>query len=67
VLAPELTPEQRLQHVTMYRPTGEPFEGHRARIDVKRRVIAAYDRAVNGDATFAEADAEARSLFDDLM
>lgn len=47
--------------------TYRDFERERAQTDVKRRITAAYDRAVNGDATFAEADAEARSLIDDLI
>ncbi len=54
------------ENVTMYRPTDRDFERERAQTDVKRRVAAAYDRAVDGDVTFAEADAEARSLIDDL-
>ncbi len=54
------------EHVTMYRPTDRDFERERAQTDVKRRIAAAYDRAVDGDATFAQADAEARSLIDDL-
>jgi hypothetical protein len=58
--------ENFAQYVTMYRPADRDFEHERAQTDVKRRIIAAYDRAVDGDATFAEADAEARSLIDDL-
>jgi len=54
------------EYVTMYRPTDRDFEQERAQTDVKRRVIAAYDRAVDGESTFAEADAEARLLIDDL-
>ena len=50
----------------MYRPTDRDFEHERAQTHVKRAIAAAYDRAVDGDATFAEADAEARSLMDDL-
>ena len=49
----------------MYRPTDEPFESYRGRTDIKRRIVEVYDRAVDGDITFAEADADARSLFDD--
>lgn len=59
--------ENFAQYVTMYRPTDRDFEHERAQTNVKRRIAAAYDRAVDGDATFAEADAEARSLIDDLM
>ena len=55
------------EYVTMYRPTDRDFERERAQTDVKRRIAAAYDRAVDGDVTFAEADAEARSLIDDLI
>jgi len=55
------------ENVTMYRPADRDFERERAQTDVKRRVIAAYDRAVDGNATFAEADAEARSLLNDLV
>ena len=55
------------EYVTMYRPTDRDFERERAQTDVKRRVAAAYDRAVDGETTFAEADAEARSLIDDLI
>lgn len=58
--------ENFAQYVTMYRPTDRDFERERAQTDVKRKIAAAYDRAVDGDATFAEADAEARSLMDDL-
>ncbi len=54
------------EYVTMYRPTDRDFERERAQTDVKRRIIAAYDRAVDGEATFAEADAEAHALIDDL-
>jgi len=50
--------------MTMYRPTDEPFEAERARTDVKRQIVETYDRAVNGETTFAEADFEARSLLD---
>ena len=55
------------EYVTMFRPTDRDFERERAQTDVKRRITAAFDRAVDGDATFAEADAEARSLIDDLI
>jgi hypothetical protein len=58
--------ENFAQYVTMYRPTDRDFERERAQTDVKRRIATAYDRAVNGEATFAEADAEARALLDDL-
>ena len=58
--------ENFAEYVTMYRPTDRDFERERAQTDVKRRIAAAYDRAVNGDATFAEAVAEARALIDDL-
>jgi len=58
--------ENFAEYVTMYRPTDRDFERERAQTDVKRRVAAAYDRAVDGETTFAEADAEARSLIDDL-
>jgi hypothetical protein len=54
------------EYVTMYRPTDRDFEHERAQTDVKRRIITAYDRAVDGELTFAEADAEARTLIDDL-
>jgi Cysteine-rich CPCC len=59
--------ENFAQYVTMYRPTDRDFERERAQTDIKRRIAAAYDRAVNGEATFAEADAEARALLDNLM
>ena len=58
--------ENFVQYVTMYRPTDRDFERERAQSDVKRRITGAYDRAVDGEATFAEADAQARSLMDDL-
>jgi len=51
----------------MYRPTDRSFEGKRAQTDVKRRITAAYDRAVGGEATFAEADAEAHALIDEAL
>jgi hypothetical protein len=51
----------------MYRPTDRDFERERAQTDVKRRITEAYDRAVDGEVTFAEADAEARELLDDLI
>ena len=50
----------------MYRPTDRDFEHERAQTNVKRRIAAAYDRSVDGEATFAEADAEARVLMDEL-
>jgi Cysteine-rich CPCC len=53
-------------HVTMYRPTDRDFERERAQTDIKRRIIAAYDRSVEGETTFAQADAEAWSLLDEL-
>jgi hypothetical protein len=53
-------------YVTMYRPTDRDFEHERAQTDVKRRIMHAYDRCVDGETTFAEADAEARSLIDEL-
>ena len=56
--------ENFARYMTMYRPTDEPFETERARTDVKRQIVETYDRAVNGEATFAEADFEARSLLD---
>jgi hypothetical protein len=59
--------ENFVQYVTMYRPTDRDFEHERAQTNVKRRIAEAYDRAVNGEATFAEADAEARELLDDLI
>jgi hypothetical protein len=59
--------ENFAQYVTMYRPTDRDFERERAQTDVKRRVTDAYDRAVNGEVTFAEADAVARELLDDLI
>jgi hypothetical protein len=59
--------ENFAQYVTMYRPADRDFEHERAQTDVKRRIIAAYDRAVDGEATFAEADAEARTMIDELM
>jgi len=58
--------ENFAQYVTMYRPTDRDFEHERAQTHVKRAIAAAYDRAVDGDVTFAEADAEARSLIDEL-
>jgi Cysteine-rich CPCC len=58
--------ENFAQYVTMYRPTDRDFERERAQTHVKRHITAAYDRAVDGEATFAEADAEARSLMDEL-
>ena len=59
--------ENFAQYTTMYRPSDRDFERERAQSDVKRRIMAAYDRAVDGEATFAEADAEARSLMDELF
>jgi hypothetical protein len=59
--------ENFAQYVTMYRPTDRDFERERAQTNVKRGIAAAYDRAVDGEATFAEADAEARALLDDLV
>jgi hypothetical protein len=56
--------ENFARYMTMYRPTDEPFESERARTDVKRQVVETYDRAVNGETTFAEADFEARALLD---
>lgn len=53
-------------YTTMYRPTDRDFEHERAQSDVKRRIAGAYDRCVDGEATFAEADAEARVLIDEL-
>ncbi len=53
-------------YVTMYRPTDRDFEHERAQTNIKRRIMAAYDRCVDGDCTFAQADAEARSLIDEL-
>jgi Cysteine-rich CPCC len=58
--------ENFAQYVTMYRPADRDFERERAQTDVKRRIVAAYDRAVDGETTFAEADAEAFSLLDEL-
>jgi cysteine-rich CPCC protein len=58
--------ENFAQYVTMYRPTDRDFEHERAQTNVKRAIAAAYDRAVDGETTFAESDAEARSLIDDL-
>ena len=58
--------ENFAQYVTMYRPTDRDFEHERAQTNVKRRIVAAYDRSVDGEATFAEADAEARALMDEL-
>jgi Cysteine-rich CPCC len=55
------------QYFTMYRPADRDFERERARTDVKRRIAEVYDRAVDGDATFAESDAEARALLDRLL
>lgn len=54
------------EYVTMYRPTDRDFERERARTDVKRRIAAAYDRCVDGEAIFSESDAEARALMGDL-
>lgn len=53
-------------YVTMYRPTDRDFERERAQTDVKRRIATAYERCVDGEQTFLEADAEARALMDDL-
>jgi hypothetical protein len=58
--------ENFAQYVTMYRPTDRDFERERAQTNVKRRIAAAFDRSVDGEAIFAEADAEARVLMDDL-
>ncbi|BDE04880.1 hypothetical protein WPS_01560 [Vulcanimicrobium alpinum] len=58
--------ENYAAYTTMYRPTDRDFEHERAQSNVKRAIAAAYDRSVEGDATFAEADAEARALMDDL-
>ena len=58
--------ENFAEYVTMYRPTDRDFERERAQTNVKRRIAAAYDRAVDGESTFAEADAEARAMMDDL-
>ena len=58
--------ENFAQYATMYRPADRDFERERAESAVKRRIMAAYDRAVDGEATFAEADAEARWLMDEL-
>ena len=58
--------ENFAQYLTMYRPTDRDFEHERAQTYLKRRIVEAYDRAVDGDTTFAEADAEARSLIDEL-
>ena len=58
--------ENFAQYVTMYRPTDRDFERERAQTNVKRRIAAAFDRSVDGEAIFAEADAEARALMDDL-
>jgi uncharacterized Zn finger protein (UPF0148 family) len=59
--------ENFAQYLTMYRATDEAFERYRARTDVTRRVVEAYDRVVDGEVTFAQADAEARSLLDDSL
>jgi Cysteine-rich CPCC len=53
-------------YFTMYRATDRDFEHERAQTNVKRSIAAAYDRCVDGDVTFAEADAEAHALLDDL-
>lgn len=58
--------ENFAQYVTMYRPTDRDFEHERAQTDIKRRITAAYDRCVDGDALFADADAEAIALLDEL-
>lgn len=58
--------ENFAQYFTMYRPTDRDFERERAQTAVKRRIAEAYDRSVDGETTFAEADAEARSLLDEL-
>jgi hypothetical protein len=55
------------KYVTMYRPTDRDVERERAQTDIKRCIAAVYERAVGGDARFAEADAEARALIDDLI
>jgi Cysteine-rich CPCC len=54
-------------YLTMYRPTDIAFEFERVKTDLRRRIVAAYDRAVDGETTFAEADAEAYSLMDGLL
>jgi hypothetical protein len=59
--------ENFAQYVTMYRPADRDFERERARTDVKRRIAEVYDRAVDGEATFAETDAEAHALLDQLL
>lgn len=58
--------ENFAQYFTMYRPTDRDFEHERAQTDVKRAIAGAYDRCVDGECTFAEADAEARALIDEL-
>jgi Cysteine-rich CPCC len=58
--------ENFARYLTMYRPTDRDFEHERAQTDIKRRIIAAYDRSVDGETTFAQADAEAWSLLDEL-
>lgn len=58
--------ENFAQYVTMYRPTDRDFEHERAQTNIKRAIAAAYDRSVDGETTFAEADAEARALMDEL-
>ncbi len=55
-----------VQYVTMYRPTDRDFERERARTDFRRRVMTAFDRAVDGEVTFAQADAEATAMLDEL-
>ncbi|GAC1577568.1 MAG: hypothetical protein NVS3B7_10920 [Candidatus Elarobacter sp.] len=54
------------QYVTMYRPTDRDFERERAQTNIKRSVAAAFERAVDGETTFAQADAHARALMGDL-
>ena len=53
-------------YFTMYRPTDRDFETERARTDIKRKIAHAYDRAVDGETTFDQADEEARLLLDEL-
>jgi len=58
--------ENFAQYLTMYRPTDRDFEHERAQTNVKRQIVEVYDRSVDGETTFAEADAEARALMDEL-
>ncbi|MBV9439063.1 MAG: hypothetical protein JOZ24_03620 [Candidatus Eremiobacteraeota bacterium] len=55
-----------VQYATMYRPSDPDFETERAQGAVKRRIAAVYERCVDGESTFAEADAEAYALLDEL-